>query len=204
MSESEAGGTPNTPSESAGNDGGNTNNTQTPTIGNNNNRRNPNSNHRNNNNRSNNTHALDHQKDWKGDTESIGVILGLKSEKLSNKTTVDGLLEKLEGYAKKEFDFYDDVLPLIVDEKDPEPILNAEKQNLCTEDQKKAIQNGDLFEQMILKDKITRFGNRQAELTKNIGKSFELIWGQCTTSVKTMIKGHDEYQEKKKKIMCYG
>ena len=144
------------------------------------------------------SHVSNHQKDWQGDTKEIGVVLGLKTEKLTHQTTVDGLLEQLEGYIKKEFDHYEDVLMLVTKEKDPVPILNKEKDNLFTNDEKKAIKDGDQIEQMLMKDKITRYGNRRDALKKNIGKIYELIWSQCTVSIKTMVKGENEYSEKKK------
>ena len=87
---------------------------------------------------------------------------------------------------------------LVTEQTDPVPILENEKSTLVTPEQKKLIIEGDVVEQMILKDKITRFGNRQATLKKNIGKVYELIWTQCTTSIKTMVKGKNDYESKKK------
>ena len=48
-----------------------------------------------------------------------------------------------------------------------------------------------------MKDAVTRFGNRQATLKKNVGKLFETIWGQCTVSIRTLVKGEDDYNDKK-------
>ena len=111
MSDAEGAAPPNTAADNTSNkeERGNTPQQQ---ANNNNSRNNKNYNRNSRNNNRNNTFTSDHPKDWKGDRAKIGVILGLKSEKLSNKATVDALLEKLEGYAKKDFDFYDDVLPL--------------------------------------------------------------------------------------------
>ena len=58
-----------------------------------------------NNNRSRTTNYVsNHAKNWVGDSEEIGVILGIKPEKLDHQTSVDGLLEKLESHVKKTFD----------------------------------------------------------------------------------------------------
>ena len=121
---------------------GNNNNNQT--TNNNNDRTNTDNNrsggqnNRNNRNRNRaNTYVSNHQKDWKGDSEDIGVVLGIKIEKLSNQTSVDGLVKKLEGYAKQNLEYYKDVLCIVTEGKDPVPKLEAEKANLVAEDQKK-------------------------------------------------------------------
>ena len=145
-----------------------------------------------------NTYVSNHQKDWKGDSEEIGVVLGIKIEKLNNQTSVDGLIEKLEGHIKRTFEYYEDVLCLVTEGQDPVAKLEAEKNNLITADQRKKIQDGDVFELALMKDTITRYGNRQATLKKNVGKIFETIWGQCTVSIRTLVKGEDEYSNKKK------
>ena len=163
-----------------------------------NNNSNRNSQRGNNRNNRNNNYVSNHPKDWKGETEEVGLVLGIKSEKLSNQTSVDGLLEKLEGHAKKTFDHYKDVLCLIVETEDPVAKLEKERENLVTDEQKQKIKNGDPFEQAMMKDVITRYGNRKATLDKNIGKVCEIIWGQCTTSIKTLVKGESDFNEKKK------
>ena len=52
------------------------------------------------------TFVSNHAKEWKGECEDIGLVLGIRSEKLNNQTLVKGLLEKLEGYMKKNLDHY--------------------------------------------------------------------------------------------------
>ena len=152
---------------------------------------------RNNRNRS-TTYVSNHPRDWKGEEHDIGVVLGIKPEKLTNQTTVDGILEKLEGYIKKHLDNYEDVVCLIRDEIDPKPELTKVRDELVTEEQMKKIEDGNVFEIALMNDAVKRYGQRQANLTKNIGKIFELLWGQCTTSVRTLLKGNDEYESKRK------
>ena len=157
-------------------------------------------NNRNRNNRNRHvTYVSNHPKDWKGKTTDLELVLGIKPEKLTNQTSVDGLLEKLEGYAKKNFDHYEDVLCLIVENEDPMKKLEKEKESLVTDEQRKKVQAGDLFEQMLMKDAVTRYGTRKMTLQKNIGKVYELLWGQCTNSIKTLVKGETEHSEKRKK-----
>ena len=155
---------------------------------------------RSNNNRNQNlTYVSDHSKDWKGDCKEIGIVLGIKAEKLNNQGSVDALLERVESHAKKTFDYYEDVLCLITHNEDPEKKIEAERENLLTDDQKQKIQAGDVVELAIMKDVITRYGNRKVTVKKNVGKIFEIMWGQCTTSIKTLVKGEDTYDESKKK-----
>ena len=198
MSEKGADNVPDTtPSADNNNDNSNANN------GNNNNQNNNNGNmnrkNRNNNRSRTNTYVSNHPKDWKGDCNDIGVTLGIKTEKLNTQTSVDGLLEKLESYVKKNLDYYEDVLCLITDGKDPTKKLDDERKNLLTPDQKSKVAAGDVIELALMKDVISRYGNRQVALKKNIGKLYELVWGQCTTSVKTLIKGETDYDDNKKK-----
>ena len=94
----------------------------------------------------------------------MGVVLGLKSEKMQHQTSVDKLIGKLEGFVKQESNYYEDVITLITDNKDVVPILETGKKNLFTEDKKKVINEGNLVEQIPMKDKITRYGNRKATL----------------------------------------
>ena len=51
----------------------------------------------------------------------------------------------------------------------------------------------------MMKDEISRYGNRKAILNKNIGKLFELIYGQCTDSITTLLKGEDVFEDKRSK-----
>ena len=41
--------------------------------------------------------------------------MGLKTERLLFQTSVEGLLEKIESYIKKEFDYYEDVIMLVTE-----------------------------------------------------------------------------------------
>ena len=75
------------------------------------------------------SYISNHQKDWKGDSEEVGLVLWIKAEKLSNQTSVDGLIEKLEGNVKKTFDYYEDVICILSDE-DPVPKLEKEKDSM--------------------------------------------------------------------------
>ena len=69
--------------------------------------------------------------------KEIGVVLGLKTERLTHQSSVDGLIEKLEGYIKKELDYYEDVICILGDGEDPVPVLVKEKDNLFTPEEKR-------------------------------------------------------------------
>ena len=49
-----------------------------------------------------------------------------------------------------------------------------------------------------MKDTISRYGNRRTTVKKNVGKIYELLWGQCTVSIKTLLKGEKDYDDRKK------
>lgn len=154
-------------------------NTDNNNIGGNNHRQQHNRNNRNSGHGGNSqsSYTSNHSKEWKGDCEDLALVLGIQPERLSHQTSVDGLLEKLESYIKRHFDFSEDIICLFTNE-DPIEKLNKVKDTLITEEQKVKIANGDPFESALMKDAITRYGNRKLALTKNIGKVFELIWGQ--------------------------
>ena len=59
------------------------------------------------------------------------------------------MLEKNEGYIKKNFDHYKDVLCLVTDNEDPIPKLEKERDTLLTDEQKEKIKDGDVFKQAI-------------------------------------------------------
>ena len=148
-----------TPPVTAPNDGSNESDQQNQQNNNNNDRTNADNTRSGNNGRNNqnrnrnrmNTYVSNHQKDWKGESDEIGVVLGIKIEKLNNQTSVDGLIEKLEGHIKRKFEHYEDVLCILTEGQDPVPKLEAEKSNLITEDQQKKIQDGDVFELTLMK-----------------------------------------------------
>ena len=65
----------------------------------------------------------------------MSLILGIKPERLSHQTSVDGLLEKLESYVKRHFDFSEDVI-CIFSNQDPVSILDKVRDTLVTDEQK--------------------------------------------------------------------
>ena len=114
-----------------------------------------------------------------------------------NQTSVDSLLKKLEDYVKKHLDHYNDILCVLTGDEDPVDKLDKVKDTLVSDEQKEKIKNGGVFEGALMKDEITRFGHHKTALHKNIGKIFELIWGQCSTSIETLIKGDDKFKKNK-------
>ena len=189
------------PNTTTNTDTGNSDETQRENNNNNNNVNENGNNQRqqhNRNNRNNKqSYASNHNKEWKGDCSDLALVLGIKPEKLTHQTSVDGLLEQLESYIKRHFDFSEDVTCIFANE-DPIIKLQQIKDTLITDEQKTKIAAGDPFENALMKDTITRYGNRNLALTKNIGKIFELIWGQCTTSICTLLKGEENFQTQRR------
>ena len=161
--------------------------------GNNNGRNNPN---RNNNNRRNNDNRgrnfSGNERSWEGDKPEIKGVLGLRMEWLDKKVSYRVFLEKMIDYTLREIDNPTDVLPVLKEQEDP--VITFEDihmpTDLSNEDKKSevkvAIQNHE----------IKLYVTRKMELKSNMKKLYGLIKGQCSTSLRAVLKTEDDYETK--------
>ena len=132
------------------------------------------------------------ERTWEGDTPDIGAVLGLRTEYLNKKTSFRVFMEKMEEYILRKLDNGSDVLPLVREQKDPR--VSFEKKHLpkelSTEDKKSEVKVE------VHKQRIKMYVNREIELEANMVKVYGLVKGQCSHSLKAVLKREDDYDDK--------
>ena len=154
-------------------------------------RRNNNRGGRNNNNQQ---RILNESKDWKGLTEEVGAIVGLKREKLTHKKTYDEFCEKLLNYVTATFTKGNDLHCVIKENKCP--IKNIEDEVPKSTLNPNATAAEKEVEKYILQEKVKRYINRLELVRDNMKKLYAVVWGQCTTSLQSMIRGNKDFEDK--------
>ena len=160
------------------------------TGGNNNN----NNNDRRNNNRENNrrNEMSANERDWEGDKPDIGAVIGLRVEWLDKKTSFRNFMEKMVDYVLREFDNANDILPLVRDQIDP--FTDFETNNMptdLTDDEKQSD-----VKVAIQQQRIKMYVTREMKLQNNIFKIYGLIKGQCSHTLKAVLKQETDYESK--------
>ena len=143
-------------------------------------------------NRRNNTAPIPGTRNFAGETPELDAVIGLLSEKLDKGVTLEQLQEKLKNYALKNLDKADDIIILITDFKDPNNGFESKylPTDLTTEEEKRqsAVKKWEI--------KYRRFLDREETLRENINKLYALIMGQCTTALRSVIKGDSDFESK--------
>jgi hypothetical protein len=132
------------------------------------------------------------QKNWEGEEPKVGSVLGLRSEWLDKKVSFEVFLEKITDYILREFTNPRDIVGSIRDLKDP--TINFKKYNLpknLTTKQKESD-----VEVAIQAQRIKLYAIREADLKNNMDKVYGLVKGQCSMSLRTVIKQDPEYDDK--------
>ena len=128
-------------------------------------------------------------KDFKGKDETIGV-LGLPIEKnLKFGLSYEDFQESLMQYAEANFNKGNDLKPLIKFLIDPIQRIGAAPALPVG-----AAANPELLQ--IWKERLSKYNKRIETIEDNQVKLYGIILGQCTESLKSEIKGEDEYEEK--------
>ena len=154
-------------------------------------RRNNNRGGRNNNNQQ---RILNESKDWKGLTEEVGAIVGLKREKLTHKKTYDEFCEKLLNYVTATFTKGNDLHCVIKENKCP--IKNIEDAVPKSTLNPNSTATKKEVKKYILQEKVKRYINRLELVRDNMKKLYAVVWGQCTTSLQSMIRGNKDFEDK--------
>ena len=143
-------------------------------------------------NRSNRAFVDISNKDFEGDTPEIGGVVGLKSEKITAKVQFDTFRDKISDFVLKELQNGFDVIPFVKDMEDPtQNFVNKYlPRNLSDEDKRDDVLKG-LFEQ-----KLKKYVDREYLMFDNKVKLYTYIWGQCSSGVKSVIMGENEFKEK--------
>ena len=127
-------------------------------------------------------------KDFKGKHENIGV-LGLPIEKnLKFGLSFEDFQESLMNYAEANLKKGNDLKPLLKFMIDPIERIGASP--ALPSD---AI--GDPEKLQVWKEKLSKYNKRIETIEDNQVKMYGIIFGQCTESLKSEIKGDDEYPD---------
>ena len=132
-------------------------------------------------------------KDFEGATPKIGGVLALRNENVAKKVNYDAFCEKLGIYVMNEFKSGEnvvevarnqntDIISLFV--KDNKPIELNEEEKKSTIDVE------------IKKEEIKDYVKDLKLMKSNLKKIYSLVYGNCTDSVRTMLKTDDDYESK--------
>lgn len=132
-----------------------------------------------------------HDKTWEGDEPKVGGVLGLRSEWYDKKVTFEAFSEKMTDYVLRELKNARDVVSIVRDMKDPKENFKTKNlpKNLTATEKKSDV------EVAIQEQRIKIYATREAELKSNVDKIYGLVKGQCSSSLKTVIKQDAEYEE---------
>ena len=184
MSNNQAGGTPNvTPSGGGG--GVNTQDNQetstnTGTSGNEKNNTQSTGNRRN----DRRSQFTGNERTWQGEKPEIDGVLGLRTEWLDKKMSYSTFMEKMVEYVLREFTNANDVLSLVRDEVNPTDDFETNNlpKDLSDTDKKSEVKVA------IQQQRIKLYVTREMELDNNVRKIYGLVKGQCSHSLKTILK----------------
>jgi hypothetical protein len=134
---------------------------------------------------------------FEGDTPEVGAVLGLKKEKLHKKVTFDVFKEKLETYILRKFKEANDVMCAVRELKCPmQDIDSEEPKDLSEEDSNSAVKV------MILQQEVKEFLTRKRTIKSNLEKIYGIVWGQCSQSLQTVMKGDTDFKIKSSTTDC--
>jgi hypothetical protein len=111
--------------------------------------------------------------------------------------TFDIFREKLETYILRELKEANDVLPAVRELTCPKSSIDAqEPKDLSEAEMKSAVKT------MILQQEVKEFLLRKKTIQNNLDKIYGLVWGQCSQSLQSVMKGDVEYKEKSVAADC--
>ena len=132
------------------------------------------------------------ERTWQGNTTDVGAVLGLRTEYLDKKVSFRVFMEKMEEYAVRKLDNGSDLIPLMRDQVDPR--ISFEKTHLPKELTVKEKENEVKVE--VHKQRIKMYVNREIELNMNMTKVYGLVKGQCSHSLRAILKREDDFDSK--------
>jgi hypothetical protein len=131
---------------------------------------------------------------WQGDKPEVGGVLSLRTEWLDKKVSFDVMMEKMTDYVLREFKNGTDVVPVVRDQVDPRE--DFEENHLPKELTKR--QQDSAVHVAIQQQRIKLYVTREAELESNMNKIYGIVKGQCSHSLRTVLKQEDDYEQKDK------
>ena len=120
--------------------------------------------------------------------------MGLRTEYLNKKVSFEVFLEKMTDYVLRELKNAADVVSVVRDMTNPsDDFANKHMPKDLTEKRKKSD-----VQVQVQQQRIKMYASREAEVTHNMTKIYGLVKGQCSHSLKTVLKQEEEFDEKDK------
>ena len=135
------------------------------------------------------------ERNWQGAKTEIGVVLGLKTERLTYKRTFEVFKDKLATYVLSEFTNAKDVLPTIKKMVDPRNDFKSKyaSTELSDEDKKKSV------EQAMQDHRIKLYVAREMKLRDNMDNLYGIVTGQCSHSLISILENDTDFNGKDEK-----
>ena len=133
---------------------------------------------------------------FKGETSELGAVLGLLSKELDIGTAFDNFREKLKGYVERKFYNVKDVMCVVTYMEDP---MKTFEDNNITEYLNEEEENSILNKKRI---GLSLTGYMEREDLKKIKIIFGVVFGKCTLSLQSVLKGVPGYEKKPKDCNC--
>ena len=140
-----------------------------------------------------NASVMSTPKDFKGATPKIGGILDLRNENMTHKVNYDIFFEKLGIYIMNDFKGGENVVE-ITKNQDTDIISSFQTMNKpveLTEDERLST-----IDVEIKKEEIKEYVKDLKLIKTNLKKIYNLMYGNCTDSVRTMLKTDEDYESK--------
>ena len=126
---------------------------------------------------------------FEGANSEIGAVLGLRHEKFKHKApSYENFLEKISTYAISNFKDGGDLKPLFRRMVDPTENLRKKKKPSTPDT------DTDTVDWDIYRKEVKEYVGRESSLRRNMEKTFGLIWGQCSSSLQSRIKGNSLFE----------
>ena len=128
-------------------------------------------------------------KSYKGETPNVNRIIDLRTENITKKIRFDTFREKLATYTNKDLTHATDVVCVVKHMKDPKINSNSKnKPKYLTEEEARSSMN-----KMIQDKEVKKYVNNRQAWKSNLNKYFDIIWGQCTSGVQSILKGESNF-----------
>ena len=140
---------------------------------------------------------LEYSVDYKGQNESIGVILCLRHERFKNKTIYTAFVDCLKTYVLTSFNNASDIIKILEELKDPKPGIES--------NEPKDLEGSDATSEVKKWKKqaeVRKFYQRLTDLDNNQETLYGVIWGQCSNRLQELIKANDEFTARSKSFDC--
>ena len=134
-------------------------------------------------------------RDYEGATPKIGGILTLRSENMTKKVSYDIFCEKLRIYVMNEFKNGEHIVEVT---RDPSVDVLKSHNDKFKPKELTAKEKLSSIDVDIKREEVKDFVKDIKVIKTNLKKVYNLVYGNCTDSVQTMLKADSDYEDKSK------